>query len=49
VNVPITVGRALAQALPNASEHIVDGAAHSVGFERRHEVMHVIVQAQEQS
>jgi hypothetical protein len=48
VNVPLRVGRALAQALPNACEHVVEGAAHSVGFERRHEVMQVIVEAQEQ-
>jgi pimeloyl-ACP methyl ester carboxylesterase len=48
VNVPLPVGRALAQALPNACEHIVEGAAHSVGFARRREVMQVIVQAQEQ-
>jgi pimeloyl-ACP methyl ester carboxylesterase len=48
VNVPLPVGRALAQALPNAREHVVEGAAHSVGFERRQEVMQVIVEAQEQ-
>jgi pimeloyl-ACP methyl ester carboxylesterase len=47
VNVPLAVAQAVGCALPEAHEHIVDGAAHAVGFERRREVMQIIVEAGE--
>jgi pimeloyl-ACP methyl ester carboxylesterase len=39
VNVPITIARAMAAALPSCVPHFVSGAAHSVGFEQRAAVM----------
>lgn len=47
VNVPLPVARAIAHALPDTHEHIIEGAAHAVGFERRKDVMQVIVEAGE--
>lgn len=41
-NVPIGVGRALAERIPNATTHFVSGAGHFVGFEQRAEVMQTI-------
>lgn len=41
-NVPIEVGRALAERLPDATTHFVAGAGHFVGFEQRAEVMQTI-------
>ncbi|MGH3275877.1 MAG: alpha/beta fold hydrolase, partial [Streptosporangiaceae bacterium] len=38
-NVPISAAHRLARELPRASTHFSDTAGHSVGYERRHEVM----------
>jgi pimeloyl-ACP methyl ester carboxylesterase len=45
VNVPIAVARGMADALPDAVPHFFSDAAHTVGFEQRHEVMKIIAGA----
>jgi pimeloyl-ACP methyl ester carboxylesterase len=49
VNVPLSVAQAVGRALPETHEHIVAGAAHTVGFERRRDVMQAIVEAGERA
>jgi len=45
VNVPISIALGLASQLPEVVTHYVENAGHCVGFDRRHEVMRVVIGA----
>ena len=44
-NVPIAIGRAMAERLPDCSAHIVEGAGHTVAWTKLDEIMRTITAA----
>jgi len=48
VNVPIAIAREMIAVLPDVTAHLYQGSGHTIGFERRAEVMDLIRSAESQ-